>query len=216
MKKLFIGVMALGLAPLAFANGYAPAPAPAVAPAVPAFVPGVYVGLQAGYGVTNWDSIEGSHTDYHVSSDTGFAGRVFLGYDFHPNFAVEAGYTYFFTSPKVKVGGQQIYKGNDPWAIDLVGKIKAHVVDNFGLYAKAGGSYLDNKLKAEGSKQGTSDLGGNAFNVTYGVGAFYDITPNITADLSWTRYNGKIKQDAKYLPYMDFYDVGVYYKFDLS
>ena len=193
-KQLFIGVMALGFCSGALASGaYAPP-----APAAPAWNPGVYLGVQAGYGMTYWDNVAGT------KDEDGLAGRAYLGYDFHPNFAIEAGYTMWFTEPKV--GG---VKYDYPWAIDLVGKIKAHVIDQFGLYAKLGVDYLYQGKKPVGSK--------DAFNVVYGAGAFYDFTPNISADISWTRYGGDPKASSNdYIPYMDLFAIGVQYKFDLG
>lgn len=219
MKKLFIGVVALGLSPLAFANGMAYAPA---TPLAPAFNPSVYVGIQPGYGLTGWNNWEGLFEDLSFSSSSvlkvknhdGFAGRVYVGYDFHPNFAVEFGYTNWFVKPKVQSGGIDVMKASsDPWALDLVGKIKARVpgVDNLGLYAKAGGAYLDSELKAV--SPATGKQGGDTFNVVYGVGATYDITQNIATGLSWTRYNGHKKLDSKYIPDMDLFAVDLCYKF---
>lgn len=197
-KQLFIGVMALGFCSGALASGVQYAPP---APAAPAWNPGVYLGLQAGYGMTYWDNLPSAH--FSVKDEDGFAGRVYLGYDFHPNFAIEAGYTMWFNEPKING-----VKGDYPWAIDLVGKIKAHVVDQFGLYAKAGVDYLYSKQNANTNK--------DSFNVVYGVGAFYDFTPNISADLSWTRYGGSSKFNNDYAPYMDLFALGVQYKFDLG
>jgi len=214
-KQLFIGVMALGLSPLALASGaYAPP-----APAAPAFTPGVVVGLQLGYGLTWYSHLKNTFAT-SVSNDDAFAGRVYVGYDFHPNFAVEFGYTSWFSKPKANlVAPLPTVKASDyPWALDLVGKIKAHVVDQFGLYAKAGVDYINSELKGGGFK-----VGGDEFNVVYGVGAFYDFTPNISADLSWTRYtaNGDLKANTAgtkldYIPGMDLYALGVSYKFDIS
>ena len=105
-------------------------------------------------------------------------------------------------------------KADNPWAIDLVGKIKAKVVDNFGLYAKAGGVYLNSELKRKNMGP-AAKIGGDAFNVTYGVGLFYEFTPNIVADLSWTRYHGDADWNKKdYIPFMDLFAVSLYYKFD--
>jgi len=218
MKKLFIGVVALGLSPLAFANGMAYAPA---TPLAPAFNPSVYVGIQPGYGLTGWNNAEGQWDDLAFSSSSavkvknhdGFAGRVYVGYDFHPNFAVELGYTNWFTKPKIK--DTNVKASSDPWALDLVGKIKAHVpgVDNLGLYAKAGVGYLDSELKGTDPILGKVKYGGDAVNVVYGVGATYDITHNIATGLSWTRYNGHKKLDNKYIPDMDLFAVDLCYKF---
>ncbi len=220
MKKLFVGVVALGLSPLAFANGMAYAPA---TPLAPAFNPSVYVGIQPGYGLTGWNNYVNDDSDsssfsssstLKIKNHDGFAGRVYVGYDFHPNFAVEFGYTNWFVKPKLQLNGVDIAKASsNPWALDLVGKIKAPVpgVNNLGLYAKAGAAYLDSELKAVAPA--TRKVGGDTFNVVYGVGATYDITHNISTGLSWTRYNGHKKLDSKYIPDMDLFAVDLCYKF---
>ncbi|MCK4608535.1 MAG: porin family protein [Gammaproteobacteria bacterium] len=213
-NKLFIGIIALGLAPVAFASGdnYT-----MPAPAAPAFVPGVYVGLQAGYGMTNWDNwVKGSGAK--TSNDDGLAGRVFVGYDFHPNFAIEAGYTTWFNEPTIKDGsGNKLNEASTyPWAIDVVGKIKAHVYENFGLYAKLGADYIYDKLNNKAGS-GWSDAGSDNINLVYGAGAYYDFTNNITADVSWTRFDGlNTPRKAKGFPSLDLFAAGVSYKFDLA
>ena len=212
-KQLFIGVIALGLSSGAFANGVQPTYAPP-APAAPAFAMGPYVGLQLGYGWTGWHEshyTEGLNVDNVKSSKSGgFAGRVYIGYDLHPNFAVEFGYTPWFVKPET---GDDTYKADTyPWALDLVGKIKAIVADNFGLYAKAGGDYIYSKLDSE--RSGKSDIGDGTFNVVYGVGAYYDINQNIFVDLAWTRYHGnREKSSNDFVPFHDLLTLGVAYKF---
>lgn len=200
-KKLLIGIASLSLSPLAFASGdlgYAPASA------VDSWNPGVYIGLQAGYGMTGWNEALSDIRGVDVENSDAFAGRVYLGYDFHKNFAIEAGYTQFFNSPKID--GFDAF-GNT-YAIDLMGKIKANVIDNFGLYAKLGAAYLH-----------TNGDGADAvdnINVAYGAGAFYDITPNISADLSWTRFNGNSSfGDENYQPSADLFALGIMYKFNM-
>jgi len=215
MKKLLIGVVALGLSPLVFASGMAYAPA---APLAPAFNPSVYVGIQPGYGLTNWDAMESNTYDTKVENSSGFAGRIYVGYDFHPNFAAELGFTNWFTKPKVLVGGEEEAKSSGfPWALDLVGKIKAPVpgVNNLGVYAKAGIGYLNSELKTTNDVE-VAKQGGSAVNVVYGVGATYDITHNIATGLSWTRYNGRIhdkNDEGKNILYHDLFALDLCYKF---
>ncbi|MBN2689944.1 MAG: outer membrane beta-barrel protein [Gammaproteobacteria bacterium] len=198
-KKLFIGVLALGLAPLAFANGdacYTPAP----------YTPGIYIGVQGGYGMSGWNGV--------ATKKNGLAGRVFAGYDFHKHYAVEAGYTYFFNRPRgivAQIGGNGRAR---IWALDLVGKIKAPVMDQFSLYAKAGVDYLHTKWKPNNTMYKGSY--GN-FNMVYGVGGTYQFNQNVSADLSWTRFGGR--QDitsAKYAPSANLIALGVAYRFDLG
>jgi opacity protein-like surface antigen len=201
-KNLFVGVIALGLSPLALASGYMPPPADT-------WEPGVYAGLEAGYGMTNWDSKEKlvNFLGIDVSDVDAFAGRVYLGYDFHKNFAVEAGYSYFFNNPSATFRGVEREFYGNTWAIDLMGVIKANVVDNFGLFAKLGVNYLQTN-----DKNNFYDEVHN-FNVAYGAGAYYDITKNVTMDISWLRYNGDQKIDKDYQPYADKFTIGVRYKF---
>jgi opacity protein-like surface antigen len=196
-KNLFVGVIALGLSPIALANGYMPAPADS-------WAPGVYVGLQAGYAMTNWDT----DWDGAVDDSNGFAGRFSIGYDFHKNFAVEAGFGYVFNNPKW-VGDTASYFGNT-YAIDLMGVIKAPVVDDFGLFAKVGVNYLH--TDSGDSIFGSTEV--DNFNVAFGAGAYYDITKNVSMDISWMRYNGDITGTwADYQPYTDAFMLGIKYKF---
>lgn len=194
-KSLFVGVVALGLSPLALANGNGYMPAQQA----DGWSPGLYLGLQLGYGMTGWDTATGDFVD---NADA-FAGRFNVGYDFHKNFAIEAGYAQFFNSPQEFA----VDAYGNTYAIDLMAKIKANVVDNFGLYAKVGVAYvqtLDGDIYDSISN----------FNVAYGAGAYYDINKNLSVDLSWQRYNGNPDiTDTDYQPYADLFALGIQYKF---
>ena len=190
-------------------------------PPVETWSPGVYVGVQAGYGMTNWDDVGYGLVDRDDSD--AFAGRVYLGYDFHKNFAIEVGYGYFFNNPSITVnGGTYIYNGNtytipggeydvfgNTYAIDLMGVIKANIVDDFGLYAKVGVDYLHTE---DGSGYFSGDDVHN-FNVAYGAGAYYDFTKNFSMDVSWLRYNGSQDWNDDYQPFTDMFMLGVKWKF---
>lgn len=240
MKKI-LAVSALALlSSAAFAGGISEpvAAAPVATAAVVAsdFNPGIYVGLQGGYadsGLSAWQDygqdyyaydgqkfVSIGSAKYDISNDTGFAGRVFAGYDINKYFAVEAGYFYMF--PKATVAGVQTVLGvtnkSDLFdvrtqAIDLVAKIKAPIMDNFGLYAKAGPGYLMQSYSTLGTKNKDNV---NQFNLVYGFGAYYTIN-NVAFDLSYTRYNSgrtKLASD-NWQPSVDFYALGVSYKFNL-
>jgi opacity protein-like surface antigen len=203
-KSLFVGTIALGLSPLILANSYVSS--------ADAWKPGAYVGLEAGYGMTNFDAAK-TILDLaglvDMSDTNAFAGRVYLGYDFHKNFAMEAGYSYFFNNPSIteKESKERLHFFGNTWAMDLMGVIKANVADNFGLFAKLGVNYL----KATHSDQNTEEI--SNFNVAYGAGAYYNITRNVTMDISWLRYNGNQDTGDNYQPYADKFTVGVRYKF---
>lgn len=202
---------------------------------------GIYVGVQAGYGDTHWNDADfnnalsfpfGTGTLSILTNasfkSTGFAGRIFAGYDFNQYLALETGFTYF---PKTDLNvtvqstltdgaGNVIAAGSksetgtfNTYGGDLLAKISVPVVDNFGLYAKAGPGYLHT---GSINSQGSDDDKTNNVVLVYGFGADYQITPNLIADASFTRYNGNHDTNSKdYQPDADLYALGLAYKFNI-
>lgn len=236
-KKLIVGLVILFFGPVAFASGDTFIQPPGssangstyIDPPVlgNVFQPGFYIGLQAGYGMTRWTNIEqtvgdntfGAKTD--VTGSNAFAGRAYIGYDFHPNFAIEAGYTQFFNDTKINntitmaianFVPQSVTSTDNPkydYVFDLVGKAKAHIIGNFGLYGKLGIDYMRIKID---TPSGSPDRR-SSFNAVYGLGAYYDFTQHFTADISATRYNGDDKIGKDYIPTHDLFALGVSWKF---
>ncbi|OGT08228.1 MAG: hypothetical protein A2X78_00935 [Gammaproteobacteria bacterium GWE2_37_16] len=220
MKKiLLVGAVALGLSAAAFANGTVEA-APVVGNA---FNPGIYVGLQAGMDLSNWGNVNNSDnwSTYFgdgISKENGFAGRVFVGWDFHPNFAVELGYFREFNRPVATESGF-----GDVWryttqGFDLMGKLKYAFDDMFGIYAKFGVDYLLTKVDQQGANT-NGNYNTNNFNIAYGLGLSYEAVQNLTLDLSWTRFQGRNKVDGdvsqpKFQAAPDFFALGIAYKFN--
>ncbi len=202
MKKLLVvsAVAALGLSSIAFAGGL-PEEMPAAPAAAISSDTGVYVGLAGGFGMTNWKNLIDD-----TNKDNGFVGRAFLGYDITRYVALELGYSYFFNKPEIN-DVRFIKRTHN---IDLMGKIKAPIVDNFDIYGKIGANYLMTKPEADNLDSR------NNFNVAFGAGADYYITPNIIANVEWLRFNGKAKfEDEKYQPHTDAFLVGLRYRFDI-
>lgn len=205
-----VGITALGLSSAVFADNFSNPNQD------------VYVGIQGGYGDTHWNDANGTLLVTNSSNqiigthslrfkDTGFAGRVFAGYDFNQFLALETGYTYF---PKadVKVDGTKVNTISTQ-GVDLLGKITVPVVDNFGLYAKAGPGYLHSSVEhaVPGIKSSTNNI-----DLVYGLGAQYAFNQHLVADVSFTRYNGNHKTDSsKFQPNADLYAVGLAYKFNI-
>lgn len=219
-NALLISAVALGLSSVALANGLVE---PAPAPACPETPPGIYIGVQAGYADTGWKAIDVSSDDFDnelidneidISRDTSFAGRLFLGWDVNKYFALEAGYFLVGQKAQIKIDDVEIADIRTQ-AFDLLAKIKAPLLDNAGLYAKIGPGYLMTSGRSE-HDLGPLDDNVNKFDLVYGFGAYYNFTNNWTADLSYTRYNsGHTKLDEDWQPVVDFYAVGISYKFDL-
>lgn len=235
MKKLLVvgAIAALGLNSVVLAGGLPEEPM--ASPTASTSDTGVYLGIQGGFGMTNWKNLDGVFTSSRtvggvlvtnttttkVGRDNGFVGRVFLGYDINRYFALEAGYSYFFNKPTfdttATIAAQGVTATNTTSGkikrthnIDVMGKIKVPVVDNFDLYAKLGVNYLMTKPDS-GNMSST-----NNFNVAFGAGADYYITPNIIANVEWLRFNGKAKvTDSKYQPNTDAFLIGLRYKFEI-
>jgi hypothetical protein len=189
IMRFFTGSLLLAANFAALADDYTTAP---------------YVGIQAGYGNTNWDNLTG----YDVQeNNAGFATRLFAGYDFMPHVAVEAGYTYF-SPTEMKLNGRNL--GDiDTHAFDVLAKLNTRFANNVGAYIKAGPGYLYSDGAGIANNVGNIDL-------VYGVGLDYPIAPNLLADIAWTRHNGYGKLNSNYQPNADLYAVGIVYKFNAN
>jgi opacity protein-like surface antigen len=214
MKKLLVvsAIAALGLNSVALAGGL-PEEMPMAPAAVATSDAGIYLGIEGGYGMTHWKNLESADSVFSISNDNGIVGRAFLGYDINRYFALEFGYSYFFNKAKINVLNVEVASVKTQ-AFDLMGKIKAPVVENFDLYAKLGVNYLMSHGSSNFSGFG-NDKNTNNFNVAYGAGADYYITPNVIVNIEWLRFNGNAKLGNKYQPNTDAFMIGLRYKFDL-
>lgn len=164
------------------------------------------IGLQGGYANTHWDNLAFPQTSI---SSTGFAARGYLGFGFNRFISVESGYIYL---PRARINdqfGQSSHINN--YAVDLLGKLTVPVTGGLDLFAKAGLGYFNSS--------GSSLLGRTQtghFGPAFGVGAAYEVVPNLAIDLSWMRYsgNGRIA-DASYQPNPDAILLGLSYKLPL-
>lgn len=207
------GATALGLSSMALAHGgsYMSAPMPAASSTESAF----YLGASGGYYDSNWGDLIATNVHQagflNSSNDGEFAFRLFGGYKFNQFLAAELGWLYgleqnvsgtTFASPSAPVNGKI-----DSYAIDLSGKLMAPLADSFGLYAKLGIGYL----RTQGSGAGAS-LRTDNFNVTYGAGAFFEVMPNLVAELSWQRFTGNSHVNSSSAqPDADYYSLGLAY-----
>ena len=109
--------------------------------------------------------------------DKDTAYRVFGGYKFHPNIAVEGGY-----SPLGETSSGNLKAEANAW--DLVGLGIFPLGNNFSIFGKLGFYNAEIKLSGAASgKKTTTDL-------TYGIGGQYDFNRNLGLRLEWQRYSG--------------------------
>lgn len=184
--------------------------------------PGFYMGLQAGYANMGYDKAwlrdqlkpEMTLNDAKVDA-SGFAGRLFAGYDFTQMISAEMGYTYL---PKINLKDQNTDKGSfnngdlKTYLIDLFAKGKFSVGSGVDLYGKVGGAYMamDSFSYTNNSGSVTYKKVDNGSKVlpALGAGATYNFDQNISADLGYTRYFGVSDFQS-----IDFFFAGINYKF---
>jgi OOP family OmpA-OmpF porin len=122
-------------------------------------------------------------TEIGDEDDTGF--KIFGGYQFHPNLAAELGYGLLFDKGGVEVTSLEAL---------AVGMFP--VANQFSIFVKLGLA----RLESEGFGESETDT-----ELTYGIGAQYDVTRNLGVRLQWQRYN--TEDDV------DFLSLGVVWKF---
>jgi OOP family OmpA-OmpF porin len=150
--------------------------------AVPAFSAdeGYYAGLNAGRSKT--DSNIGA-TALTKTNDTSYG--VLLGYQLNKNLAFEAQYTDLGNFEATPASGK-----DEVLALSLVGIMP--VADAFSLYAKLG--YANTRTSLSNTVAPVS--GTNRSDVTYGVGAEFDVAPAIGLRLGWDQYGAAIHDGA--------------------
>ena len=149
---------------------------------------GFYAGVGAGQSKAN-DACSGAGAVGITScDDTDTAWRIFGGYQFHKNFAVELGYA---DGGKYKVSGVVL-------GVPATGEIKAKAWDVVGVgilpfteqlsgFAKIGLARWD--VDATGSALGFSaSISDSGTSLTYGLGGQYDFTKQFGVRVEWLRY----------------------------
>lgn len=143
--------------------------------ATPAFADGgFYIGGTLGRAATS-----NFGAPLTKSSDTVYGGLV--GYQFNPNFGVEAQYTGAGKFATATMSGK-----SDIFTVDAVGTLP--LADNFALYGKLGiGSSKSKIYDATLTYQGTSRTA-----ATYGLGVQYNATPQVGIRFGWDRYGSAV------------------------
>ncbi len=161
------------------------------------------------------------------SSDSGLAGRLFGGYQINETWGAELGWSKF-KNMTTKASDKGVDNVNGlPFsssasgtvktdAIDLVAKATYPIQNNINVYGKLGAAYLMQRANASAalSEPGFKVAGSGSDNEhkvypTFGVGASYEFTQNVAADLSWNRIQ-KVGNSKK-MSSTDFVGVGLIY-----
>jgi OOP family OmpA-OmpF porin len=121
--------------------------------------------------------------------ETDSAYKLFAGYKFNKNFAIEGSYVDFgeFTA-KDAVSGVKARAEVDSFGIAVMGILP--VAKHFDLFAKLGFHSWDTKAVATGNNvRATEDDSGT--DVVYGLGASYSFTDSVAIRAEWENYDSE-------------------------
>lgn len=181
----------------------------------------VYIGLSGGQSITQADggdissalSSAGLAPTGSTLDDTDTGWKLYLGYQFNPNFAVEGGYVDLgkFNFSSTTAGGSLSgeLKTKNGAFIDAVGIIPLQ--NNFSIFGKLGLYSIKSELNGSGPG-GSVSASHTTGDITYGIGAGYDFTRNLAARLEWERFN-KVGDNPTAEADLDLVSIGILYKF---
>lgn len=223
-KPVAAPVEAAPVAPAVTAPAPRAMPVAEAAPAVRAGVTGWYAGVGGG-----WSSFNGNAVDLEPSlagetytlnglDDDSTGWKVFGGYQFSKNLAVELAYTklgkFSFDATVTGSGGS-----GGPYPVDEYGEVKPEcwslsavgilpVGNNFSLLGKAGiCRWDDNAYAYEGTYVYPERSTGT--DLTFGLGAKYDATQNLGVRAEWERFNNVVHDRES----VDLFSVSLQYNF---
>jgi OmpA-OmpF porin, OOP family len=144
---------------------------------------GLYVGLGAGRASAEIDAAGLTSVD---DSDTGF--KIYGGYEFTPNFAVEVGYADLGKLSAVDATPPPTSTSFESSAVfaDAVGlwPINREV----SLFARAGFAFTTLDIRSSTPGLGSVVAGEDETNLKLGLGAQFNVTRNVALRAEWERY----------------------------
>jgi opacity protein-like surface antigen len=176
---------------------------------------GFYVG--AAYGLASWNySISAAGTTF-TDLDENFNEFMILGgYKVNPYVAIEGRY-WFGSSDDITWGNLGTHNTSiDAWGVYV--KPMYPVTDVFDVYALLGYGSVDMTVKDPGSDY-VSSADGSDDGFSWGLGASYEVTPNVGIFVDWIRnYDDTITYnvlgtDVDEESTVDTFNFGVTYKF---
>jgi len=177
--------------------------APAVSMAQPRGDTGWYAGASVGQSKAKVADCAG-----FSSCDTKAAAFGILGgYQINRNFAAELGY-HDFGRVTLSGPGSANIKAN---AADLVGLAAYPFANRFSVYAKLGAYRAESKLSAPGS--GSASLKDRNTDLTFGLGAQYEVTREAGVRAEWQRYKSVGGDDTGGKSDIDVISIGLIWRF---
>lgn len=149
---------------------------------------GVGIGQAQANGGCDAGSIPGVTITSCTDDDTGW--KVFVGYQFTANWGAEVAYVNFGKPVRgtATVTGVPVTLDAEASGWQLAGVGTMPINDQFSVFGKLGIFRSDVDITAAGGGVSVS-LSGNHTDLTYGIGARWDFTKNVGAQLEAQRFN---------------------------
>ena len=186
-----------------------------------AATPGAYIGL--GLGASRIESPnQFLVTGTNINSSRklgGFGGRVFGGYNFNQYVGIEAGFNQYAQSKYTSTDTINHASATLKYTmntLDVVGKAYLPISDTgFNLYGLGGVARVNSTQKLDVSQPGLKSFHKeettHKFRPVYGLGASYDVTPQVTTNLEFSRMQGNGSKSN--VPSANMVTLGVAYNF---
>ncbi|HSA88317.1 MAG TPA: outer membrane beta-barrel protein [Burkholderiales bacterium] len=154
---------------------------------------GWYVGAAIGQTEVNLDC-----TGTTACDDKDSSWKIFAGYQFNRNFAVEFGYTDLgeataSTPPIGIIPPASVAIESTVWELVAVGILP--LADRFSAYGKLGLYRADTDVAVNFVGLGSVTDSDSNTDLTFGIGVRFDITPHLGVRLEWQRYSGVAAAD---------------------
>jgi len=168
----------------------------------------LYLGASIGQSNAK-DFCDGSGGAGIDCDDKDTAWRLFGGYQFNPNIAVELGYS-DLGKAKASGGGVEVSDEATAWDLTAVGSWP--LTNQFSIYGRFGFYHSEVTSKILVSGLGSASEDKSTTDITFGIGARFDINRNLGIRGEWQRYNDmKDAFDTK--SNVDVFSIGVLYRF---
>ena len=173
---------------------------------------GVGVGQAKAPGACDTGSIPGVTITSCTNNDTGW--KLFGGYQFTVNWGAEVAYADFgrplrATATVLGVPVSVVGKAKG-WQLAGVGTYPIN--DQFSIFGKVGAFRSDVTVSAAGGGVGVS-LSGNHTDFTYGIGATWNFTKNVGAQLEAQRFNNVGDKNTTGQENINLYTLGLVVRF---
>ncbi len=154
--------------------------------------PGPYLGIGGVYAKNQYNIANDTTSGDKKSNKVG--GKIYGGYQFDKNFAIEAGYTQFGKKKyDYTVGSESGSVEAKAKSFYIAGKAAYPINEQFSVFGKLGVGRNKNDVNAYGLAANLNN-NGNKTALYAAVGAEYMITPKFGLEVSYERY-GKNKTD---------------------